>query len=279
MNIHDFLISILNIPSDSYQMELLNLAVQFLIAFLWIVFAIVFIKVFSKIIDKLLRVNNKGAKALTISKLSKNIVKYIVWFIVVMVLLSNFGVDLTPFLASAGVVGLAVGFGAQELVRDFISGFFIIFDGDFQVGDVIEVDDFMGAVLSIGLRNTVIENWKGQQKIINNGSIQSIVNYSRANSVAIIDFGVAYDTDLQKLNEMMTEFLEMIFRKYEKIVEEPKFLGVVELSDSSINMRLIAKTKTLEHYQIERDIRSDLVEFLTQKGIEIPFPQVVIHNA
>lgn len=279
MNIHDFLISILNIPGDSYQMELLNLAVQFLIAFLWIVFAIVFIKVFSKIIDKLLRVNNKGAKALTISKLSKNIVKYIVWFIVVMVLLSNFGVDLTPFLASAGVVGLAVGFGAQELVRDFISGFFIIFDGDFQVGDVIEVDDFMGAVLSIGLRNTVIENWKGQQKIINNGSIQSIVNYSRANSVAIIDFGVAYDTDLQKLNEMMTEFLEMIFRKYEKIVEEPKFLGVVELSDSSINMRLIAKTKTLEHYQIERDIRSDLVEFLTQKGIEIPFPQVVIHNA
>jgi len=231
------------------------------------------------VIYRILRVNKKGARALTIAKLLNNVVRYIIWFVVVMVILSTLGVNLAPFIASAGVVGLAIGFGAQEIVRDFISGFFIIFDGEFVVDEVIEVEGFKGRVLAIGLRTTIIENWMGQRKIINNGDIKSIVNFSRNTSLAIVDFGVAYDTDLLKLSEIMPAFLETTKEKYEVITDMPTFLGVIELANSSINMRIIAKTQTMQHFQVERDIRRDLVLYFREHEIEIPFPQVVVHNA
>lgn len=246
---------------------------------LWILIGIVTNRISKFVIFKILRVKKKGPKALTVANLLRSLVRYLVWFIVLMVVLSNLGVDLTPFIASAGVVGLAIGFGAQEIVRDFMSGFFIIFDSEFEVGEVVEVNGFKGTVLTIGLRTTVIENWKGERLIVNNGNIGSLINFSRNNSIAIVDFGVAYDTDLMRLTELMPAFLEETNNKYENITEWPSFLGVTELADSSINMRIIAKTKAMQHFQVERDIRRDLVIYLNKHDIEIPFPQVVVHNA
>ncbi len=119
----------------------------------------------------------------------------------------------------------------------------------------------------------------GERKIINNGNISSLINFSKNDSTAIIDFGVGYDTDLDKLNKLMSIFVEDMKQKYEVIVETPQFLGVTELADSSINMRMIAKTETMQHFGVERGIRKDLVEVLLKNDIEIPFPQVVVHNA
>lgn len=243
----------------------------------WVIigkFAIIIVK---KIMYKVLRVKTKGARALTVAKLVSDIVKYVVWFVVVIMILIDLNVNITPFLASAGVVGLAIGFGAQEIVKDFLSGFFIIFEGSFNVDDVIEVDGFKGKVLEMGLRTTIIQNWKGEQKIINNGDINSLINFSKADSIAVVDFGVAYDTDLNKLYELMPPFVEQTKEKYENIIEMPSFLGVTELADSSINLRIIAKTKTMQHFQVERDIRRDIVNYFGEHDIEIPFPQVVIH--
>ena len=98
-------------------------------------------------------------------------------------------------------------------------------------------------------------------------------------SIDKIEFGVSYDTDLEKLNKLMTAFVDEIDGKYIEVIEKPSFLGITELADSSINMLLIAKTKSMQHFQVERDIRKDLVEYFVKNNIEIPFPQVVVHNA
>lgn len=279
MDLGELIIGLLGIAEDSLNADLVRIIVSAANIVVWILVAIIVNRISKVVIYRILRVNKKGARALTIAKLLNNVVRYIIWFVVVMVILSTLGVNLAPFLASAGVVGLAIGFGAQEIVRDFISGFFIIFDGEFVVDEVIEVEGFKGKVLAIGLRTTIIENWMGQRKIVNNGDIKSIVNFSRNSSLAIVDFGVAYDTDLLKLSEIMPAFLETTKDKYEVIVELPNFLGVVELANSSINMRIIAKTQTMQHFQVERDIRRDLVLYFREHDIEIPFPQVVVHNA
>ncbi len=255
-----------------------NVIVVSLSIVVWIFIGIILQYLVKHLLFKVLKLKSKSARALTIGKLSSNISKYFIWFIISMIILGELNVDVTPFIASAGVIGLAFGFGAQEIVKDFISGFFIIFEESFNVDDVIEIEGFKGSVLSLGLRTTRIMNWKGEIKIVNNGDIRSVINFSKSKSVAIVEFGVAYDTDLLKLQTLMDSFVKDMFSKYDQIIEEPSFLGVTELADSSINMRLIAKTNTLKHYQIERDLRKDLVIYFTNNDIEIPFPQLVIYN-
>jgi small conductance mechanosensitive channel len=256
-----------------------QLIIKVTVVILWIVIGLILIKVTKKIIFKVMRVDKNNARSITVAKLLSSISKYVIWFIVVLMILGELNVNVTPFIASAGVIGLAVGFGAQELVKDFISGFFIIFEDAFNVGDIVEIDGFKGSVLSLGLRITIIENWRGERKIISNGNLGSIINFSKNNSIAVIDFGVGYDTNLAKLNKLLDPFLKELEKKYDEIIETPQFLGVTKLADSSINMMIIAKTNSMKHLQVERDIRKDLVEYFNKHNIEIPFPQMVIHNA
>jgi len=270
--LYDFLISL------SFPEVLSNIVVIILTILLWVLVGILAQLLIKKILYRVLKIKQKGPRALTIGKLAASISKYFIWFIIGMSILREMNVDITPFIASAGVIGLAIGFGAQEIVKDFISGFFIIFEESFNVDDVVEVDGFKGKVLSLGLRATRIQNWKGEIKIITNGNINSIINFSRADSIAIVEFGVSYDTDLLKLQELMAVFVQNTYLNFEDIVETPVFFGITELADSSINMRLIAKTETMQHFQIERDLRRDLVLFFNDNNIEIPFPHLVIQN-
>lgn len=245
----------------------------------WIVIALVLMKVLKVVIKKTLRVDKNGPRARTIYKLLTSVTRYVVWFIVTLMIFGELNVNLTPIIASAGVLGLAIGFGSQEVVKDFLSGFFILFEGTFNVGEVVEVDGFKGTVKSLGLRTTIIENWVGERKTINNGNIGSIINFSRNDSIAIVEFGVSYDTNLEKLSKVMETFVVELKEKYENITDTPQFLGVTKLDESSINLRLIAKTKTMQHFGVERNIRRDLVNTLVKNDIEIPFPQVVVHSA
>ncbi|MEC9485733.1 MAG: mechanosensitive ion channel family protein [Candidatus Izemoplasma sp.] len=274
--------SIAQLVSEYTQLNetLAKITVTGIMIVVWIIIGMIASKILSIIISKSLKVKNSNpARAETVANLLSSVFKYVIWFIVIMVVLGELNVDITPFIASAGVLGLAIGFGAQEIVRDFISGFFVIVDGEFNVGDVVESDGFKGTVKTIGLRTTTLQNWKGETKIINNGNLGNIINYSTNNSTAVVDFGVAYDTDLPKLYELMPGLMDQIEKDYDDIVEKPTFLGVTELADSSINMRIIAKTNTMKHFQVERDIRRDVVLHCNENDIEIPFPQVVVHNA
>ncbi len=275
-SIRDILLNLFNnlrIPT-----ELSELLTSLILVTIWILIGLIAIAIVKQVLYRLLKIKERGARALTIGKLTSSISKYVIWFIISMIILSELEIDVTPFIASAGVIGLAIGFGAQEIVKDFISGFFIIFEESFNVGDVIEVDGFKGNVLELGLRITKIKNWRGEIKIMRNGQMDSIINFSKGDSIAVINFGVAYDTDLVTFPKLIDEFIKSIDGKYDMIIEKPKYLGITELADSSINMRIIAKTITSEHFQIERDIRNDLIIFCVENNIEIPFPQLVIHN-
>lgn len=230
----------------------------------------------------LIRQLSKGrhkVRAKTVGNLISSTLSVLIWLIVFLLVLDIFNIDATPILASAGIFGLAIGFGAQSLVKDMVAGFFIVVDNAFNLDETVEINGYRGRVTFMNLRVTHLTNFLGSELIINNGSINQLINWSRNQTTAVVEFGVHYDTDLNSITTAMPKFLEHLKNKFEEIVEMPVFLGVTELADSSINMRVIAKTRTGEHFGIERKIRHELVVYLKEIGVEIPFPQVVVHTA
>jgi len=183
-----------------------------------------------------------------------------------------------PALASLGILGIIVGMGTQSLIKDFISGFFIVFEHHFDVGDIVEINGWKGEVIDIGLKSTKVKSWKQDIKIFSNGSINDAINYSLSPSTAVIDFGIAYKEDIQKTIDILNQELPKYRETFPDIIEDPMVLGVTELANSSVNLRVIVRTITEKHYGIERSIRQGIKEILDKNNIEIPFPQVVIHK-
>ena len=214
----------------------------------------------------------------TIMKVVKSIIRYAIYIVGIIVILALWGVNVLPALAGLGILGIVVGLGAQSLIQDFIAGFFIIFEHHFDVGDIVEVDSFKGEVIDIGLKTTRIRNWKQDIKIISNGSISDITNYSKSPSVAIIKVGIGYGEDIQKTIDILKKELPKYREVYPEITEDPVVLGVTELADNSVNITVIVRTKTEQHYGVERGIRQGIKELLDKNNIEIPFPQMVLHK-
>lgn len=271
--LYDFLHSYLRLNDG-----LSSLLVSLIIIVIWIFIGIIINKFMSNMITSAINRKNRDSRTKTITKLVLSILRWVIWFVIILIVLEQFGVDITPLIASAGILGLAVGFGAQELVRDFISGFFIILEHTFDIDEVVEINGFKGNVVAIGFRSTVIKNWKGEVKTVNNGSIGSVINFSRNNSIGIVDFGVAYETDLKEFSQLMESFVVEMKNKYEEILEVPSFLGVTELADSSINMRIIFTTKPMQFFALERSLRKEIVMYCASNNVTIPFPQLVVHN-
>jgi small-conductance mechanosensitive channel len=214
----------------------------------------------------------------TIAKITMSIAKYGFWIIAFTIILSVWGVNVGPVLAGVGAIGLIIGLGAQRFINDLISGFFIIFEHHFDVGDTIEVKGFKGVVSDIGLKTTKIRNWKGEVKIMNNGDINDITNFSFNESVAVVEFGIAYKEDIARTTTILNQELIKLRLEMEEIIENPIVMGVTDLSSSSVNLRVIAKTKNEQHYAVERKLRQRIKEILDENKIEIPFPQVVVHG-
>ena len=242
----------------------------------YLIAAIALSIVYGSIISRLLKLNNGKKKSVTIYKLLSSLGKYFIWFIAIILILETFQVQTAPILASAGVLGIAIGFGAQKIVQDMISGFFILFEETFLVGEVVEISGFRGEVIEIGLRTTKLKSWDGTLKIYNNGDISAVSNFSRYPSLAIIDFQVAYETNLKDLPGIMDEFIQEF--SHPSSTETLQFLGVTELADSGITCRIIGKTKPNDQFGLTRDVRLALKEFLDQKGINIPYPHIIIQQ-
>ena len=249
------------------------------IAVLLILFAFALKKSLRALLIKQLSKGRHAARAKTVGELISGTLNVLIWLLVFLLVLELFDIDATPILASAGIFGLAIGFGAQNLVKDIVAGFFIVVDNAFNLNETVEINGYRGRVTFMNLRVTHVTNFMGSELIINNGSINQLINWSRNQTTAVVDFGVHYDTDLNKVTAAMPSFVEHLKNTFEEIAEMPVFLGVTELSDSSINMRIIAKTKTGEHFGVERKIRHELVLYLRELDVEIPFPQLVVHTA
>ncbi|WP_347548216.1 mechanosensitive ion channel family protein [Pseudalkalibacillus hwajinpoensis] len=214
----------------------------------------------------------------TLIRLIENILTYATYFIALVMILSEFEVDVRTLIAGAGVVGLAVGFGAQNLVRDIITGFFIIFEKQFSVGDYVRISGIEGFVEEIGLRVTKIKSWTGELHILPNGNINQVTNYSIHNSVAVVDVSIAYEEQIQEAEEIIIELMDELYKKFDAMIVKPEYLGVQTLGPSEVVLRIISEVQPMEHWAIGREIRKEVKQRLDERGIEIPFPRVVMYQ-
>ncbi|UOQ44768.1 mechanosensitive ion channel family protein [Halobacillus salinarum] len=215
----------------------------------------------------------------TLKKLVVNTINYIVYFTAFIMILDDiFNLDVGALLAGAGIAGLAIGFGAQNLVRDIISGFFIIFEDQFSVGDYIQASGVEGFVEEIGLRTSKIKSWTGEVNILPNGNITQVTNFSIHNSVAVVDVSIAYEGNIQRAEEVISKLLEELPERYENLITVPELLGVQALGSSDVVMRIIAETEPMEHWGVARAIRKEVKTRLDAEGIEIPFPRLVMYS-
>jgi small conductance mechanosensitive channel len=214
----------------------------------------------------------------TIAKVTLSIIRYTVGLLTILIILAMWGVNVVPALAGLGIMGLVIGLGAQKFINDLIAGFFIIFEQHFDVGDTVEVKGFKGQVSDIGLKTTRIRNWKGDVMILANGEITNMINYSRNISVAVVEFGIAYEENIQSVMEILNRELQVLKTMFPQIVEDPTVVGVTALDASQVTLRAIAKTENEQHYVVERGMRKLIKEILNANNIEIPFPQIVVSN-
>lgn len=252
--------------------------------FLIIILALTIVKVVRSLVDRLFKNRQRGPLRLTarrentLKKLIKNVVAYIIYFIAIVMILGVINIDIGPLIAGAGVVGLAIGFGAQNLVRDIISGFFIIFEDQFSVGDYVATSGIEGTVEEIGLRTTQILSWTGEMNILPNGNITQVTNYSTHNGLSIVDINIPYESSVEEAEALILEVAETLPDKYDFILGVPEIIGVQSLDVSHFVIRIIADTLPSYQWAGERNIRKEMQDKLYSSGIEIPSPRVVMYS-
>lgn len=263
-----------------------NLLTKLIIVLIYVLAAFIVVRILNKVIAQFFKVNNRSGKSTrakrskTLITLVQNVVGYIVWFITLTTVLSKFGISVESILAGAGVVGLAIGFGAQTLVKDVITGFFIIFENQFDVGDYVSIKNNSapiaeGTVKSIGLRSTRILSFTGELSIIPNGTMSEVTNFSVTNGVSIIDIPVSIHEKIDDVEKKMNLFLKMIPKKYDIFIEPPEVLGVDKFNSYEVMIRVAGETLPGESFGGSRILRRELKEFLQSEGIEAPMPTLV----
>ena len=212
----------------------------------------------------------------TLKDIIKSIFRYIVYFVAFTPILETLGINISSLIAAAGIGGLAIGFGAQNLVKDVITGFFILFEDQFQVGDYVETGGKSGIVEEMAIRVTKIRDFNGDLHIIPNGSIDKVTNRSRGNMRALVEVSIAYEENLDRTLEVLGKLCTEIAEENDKIVEGPTVLGVTKLGESDVTISVMAKTIPMEQWAVERELRKRIKERLEDKGIEIPYPRRVV---
>lgn len=206
-------------------------------------------------------------------------IKYLAALVIIFMILSAWGVNTTALLAGIGILSLIVGLGAQPLIEDIIAGLFIVFEKTFDVGDIIVVDGFRGVVKEIGIRTTKIEDAGGDIKVMNNSDLRTIINMTNELSLAICDVDVDYSESLERVEAVIKDNLDKIRHNVRAIQDGPRYMGVQELGQSGVKIRIVAECHESELFQTERDINRQIKLMFDKNGITIPFTQVVVHEA
>ena len=239
------------------------------ISLLWILFTV---------IRLILEKTAKNTHSRTIAILLTELFRYLAVIIAVIWGLSILGVNTSALLAGAGIISLIIGFGAQSLIEDIITGLFIIFERQYEIGDIIILDDFRGVVRAIGVRTTTIEDVGGNLKVVNNSDIRNFQNRSKNNSYSICLVGVSYNTNIPAMEEAIAEALPEIYEDNQDLfLDVPEYLGIEEFADSSMVLKFQVLTKEENVFRSRRRLNRELKIMLDEAGIEIPFPQVVVH--
>lgn len=217
-------------------------------------------------------------KRKTIISLINNFIKYLIFIIILIVILEIYNVNTRAILASLGVVGLIIGLALQDLLKDFIVGFSIIFEDLFKVGDIVTIDDFRGEVVFISLKTTRIKALNGEVKIIANRNISDLINHSIELAGTTVDVLIKYEEDLKKLDKVIEKIITAVNDETMELKEDMIFLGYDELADSGIRIKFFFKTEYADKFRAERKIRRSIIEIFNKNNIVIPYNQVVIHQ-
>ena len=218
-----------------------------------------------------------GKKAKTISRLIVSFVKWVIGLCAVFFTMDAWGADTTTMLASAGVLTLIIGLGSQSLVADVLAGIFIVFEGEFQVGDIVIIDGWRGEVKEIGIRTTKLIDAGGNIKIVNNSEIKTIINQTQELSLAKAYVAVSYGARIEKIEAVIADNIANIKEKIPAIVEGPFYKGVSELGESGVTLLFVAKCAEDDIYQVQRDLNREIKIMFDDNDIEIPFNQLVVH--
>lgn len=275
---------------DDLQHWLLTVLPRLILLFIILFIALKLLRFFIKRMTKILikRAERKetindveaGKRINTLMGILLGIGKIAIWTTAIYVILKEIGIDMKPILAGAGVIGLAVGFGAQELVRDFISGFFMLLENQIRTGDVAIINGTGGLVEKIELRTITLRDFSGVVHIFQNGKINSLSNMTKEWSAMVFDIGVAYKEDPEQVMEVMTMVggeLQADENFGPKILEPIEIFGVDAFGDSAVVIKARFKTKPIEQWNVGREYRKRLKKAFDERNIEIPFPHQTIY--
>lgn len=248
---------------------------KLLIAAAVIIVGILLLKLVKFIIGKVVHSRGKASSEVvkrteTSRTIITSVVSYIWYFIIIGVVLGIFGLDITSILAAAGVVGIAVAFGAQTLVKDILSGLFIWGERSLAVGDVVTVNDLSGTVESISVRTTTIRNFNGNVFIIPNGDIRTVINMSRGFKRAVVNVPCPYEENQERLVAMVKEEMEIAAKEIEGITSVPDVMSIVSFDSNAVILQIAVPCPVGQHWRVERDIRSRVKARFDREGILMP---------
>jgi small conductance mechanosensitive channel len=207
----------------------------------------------------------------------RSLVTFVIYTIAVFMILGEIGINLGPLIAGAGILGVALGFGSQSLVKDFLSGVFILVEDQFGVGDIVDLDgQTSGVVDAVSLRTTRLRAVDGTLWHVPNGEIRRVGNKSQHWSRALIDIEVAYDTDLDHAEAVISRVADEVAKEDPEVIEQPEVWGVEQLGANGIVIRLVVKTRPSEQFRVSRELRRRIKAAFDAEGIEIPFPQQTV---
>ncbi|MCD2137945.1 mechanosensitive ion channel family protein [Salinicoccus halitifaciens] len=279
----------------------MNIGMSVLFAVVLITVAGIIIKVVNRIIENYFTFKSKAAlkangkrkngkngknnekRNRTLINVLQNAVSIVVWFIVFVMILETFGVPVATLLAGAGVVGLAIGFGAQSLVKDMLTGFFILLENQFDTGDFVRINTSgttvaEGEVLSMGLRISKIQGYEGELFIIPNGTINEVINFSKYNSISFLDINLSLNEDLDHVEDLLNGFAETAMALEETLVEKPQVLGLNGIVNGEAIMRVMIVTQPMEHFGATRRVRKEIKKHLEKNGVQISVPTMDIQD-
>ena len=247
----------------------------------YIIIGFIIYKVLKRLVNKVMLNNKKMKKqhlqrANTIRIVILNVIKYSIVVLVLLAILANFGVNVKSIVAGLGITTAILGLAFQDLAKDLIAGISIITENQFEVGDIVEYDGFMGEVVFLGLKTTRIKDYRGAVKIIANHKLDTIINYSLNNYLAIVDLRISYNENPDKVSTALEEIKQELNGKLPNATGDIQIWGLDDFEDSNMRYRVVVETKSQEHYAAQRFLRSELKKRLDKRNIKVTCQQIEV---
>ncbi|GAA3721715.1 mechanosensitive ion channel family protein [Salinicoccus jeotgali] len=266
-----------------------DLASKIIWSIVLVIIAMVLIRIVNRTIENFFKVKSKSRlkgnekRNQTLINVLENAASVFIWFVIIMMIFETFSLPVRTLLAGAGVVGLAIGFGAQSLVKDMITGFFILLENQFDKGDFVRVNTSgttvaEGEVISLGMRATRIQGWEGELINLPNSTINEVVNFSRYNAISMLDINVSVSEDLDRVERILETYFAEHWQEEEMLVAQPELLGLQGIESGEAIIRVMLETQPMEHFGVTRRVRKSLKNHLESKGIYISVPKMDIQD-